>query len=281
MTTSRSTRTASAQRGSSSKRQHTITPESTSRRSTSGSSSVPEPRVLAGDAGGDAVEVVRPGDDREEQHRPARRCRRRSDNATTRKTGISASRTKPIALGIVHGRSGWPASVSRRRRPRAVEARQPPEGQPRALGRVLHLLAGASAPLARGQARVRHSSAAAGAAPSSGSARLSCPRRTWTSISPAGERAPADGQPQGAAEQLGVGELLARPAPRGRRRSPRARPRAARRRAARRARAPRCPRLPRPTRWTSHGAIALGQVIPCSSAYCSTAAARIRAGPMP
>src|SRR5271166_3417101 len=35
----------------------------------------------------------------------------RLDRATIRKTGIRARRRKPIALGIVHGRSGCPASV--------------------------------------------------------------------------------------------------------------------------------------------------------------------------
>ena len=33
------------------------------------------------------------------------------ENANARKTGSSASRTKPIAFGIVHGFSGWPGSV--------------------------------------------------------------------------------------------------------------------------------------------------------------------------
>ena len=33
------------------------------------------------------------------------------DSATTRNTGIRPRRTKPIALGIVHGRSGCPGSV--------------------------------------------------------------------------------------------------------------------------------------------------------------------------
>ena len=41
------------------------------------------------------------------------------------------------------------------------------------------------------------------------------------------------------------------------------------------------PGLPSPTSSTSHGAIERGQEMPCSSAYCSTAAAAIRAGPMP
>src|SRR3954449_6677566 len=34
------------------------------------------------------------------------------ESASTRKTGISAARTKPIALGIVHGFSGAPACVA-------------------------------------------------------------------------------------------------------------------------------------------------------------------------
>ena len=91
----------------------------------------------------------------------------------------------------------------RRRRPGAVEPRQAPERQPRALGGVLHLLAGAVGAAAGGQARVCHRSTAACAAPSSGSARLSCPRRTCASTSPeASERLPTvrrSGQPSSSA----------------------------------------------------------------------------------
>src|SRR3954447_18818861 len=58
-------------------------------------------------------------------------------NARYRNTGSSASRTKPIALGIVHGRSGWPlrvsgggpperSSPSSRRRVREARATGPP-----------------------------------------------------------------------------------------------------------------------------------------------------------
>ena len=131
-------------------------------------------------------------------------------SASTRKTGISASRMKPIALGIVHDAPRLAGERLRRRRARAVEPAQAPEREPRLLGGVLHLLAGAIR-AALVQARVRHSSTAASAAPSSGSVRDSWPRRTCASSSPeASERLP-DGQPQRAAEQLGVGELAAGP----------------------------------------------------------------------
>jgi hypothetical protein len=39
--------------------------------------------------------------------------------------------------------------------------------------------------------------------------------------------------------------------------------------------------LPSATTSTSHGAIAFGHAMPCSSWNCSTAAALIRAGPIP
>src|SRR5829696_392465 len=83
--------------------------------------------------------------------------------ASTRKTGSSASRTNPIALGIVHGLSGWPRVV-------CGGARRPVERQ-----RPLLL-----------------------AAPD---LRLDLARL---------DAALAHGQPQRDAEQLGVGELLAR-----------------------------------------------------------------------
>ena len=114
------------------------------------------------------------------------------ENANARKTGISASRTKPIAFGIVHGFSGWPESVCGGGGPGAVQAGQPPERQPRPLrgllragDRVLPGLArraAAAGVVAYG--RLRHSSTAASAAPSSGMERVSRPRRTCASTSP-------------------------------------------------------------------------------------------------
>ena len=79
----------------------------------------------------------------------------------------------PIAFGIVHGLSGCALLRLRRRPARAVEAEQP----------------------ALCQGSSRHSSAAASAAPSSGSDRFSWPRRICASTSPASS-ALADGQPQ-------------------------------------------------------------------------------------
>ena len=42
-----------------------------------------------------------------------------------------------------------------------------------------------------------------------------------------------------------------------------------------------CPALPSPTSSSSNGASARGHAIPASSAVCSTAAATMRAGPIP
>ena len=53
----------------------------------------------------------------------------------------------------------------------------------------------------------------------------------------------------------------------------------ARRKGAQRARARRCRACRAPTRCTAKGAIERGQEMPCSSAYCSTAAAAIRGRP--
>ena len=151
-----------------------------------------------------------------------------------------------------------------RRRPGAVEPREPAEGEPGAF-----------------YGRLRHRSAAASAAPSSGRLRALAPA-PHLHLDLAGlQRAPPDGQPQRHAEQLGVGELRARAGvavvvehvePGGAQLlvEPVGEPRARR-----------VPALPRPTSSTSNGAIERGHEMPCSSANCSTAAAAMRAGPMP
>ena len=58
-----------------------------------------ETAVLAGQPGGEAVEVVAPTRSPRTAPPPARRGRRRLESATTRNTGIPASRTYPIAFG--------------------------------------------------------------------------------------------------------------------------------------------------------------------------------------
>ena len=135
----------------------------------------------------------------------------RSRSATTRNTGISARRMKPIAFGIVHGFSGWSRAVCVGRRPGAVDPEQPPL----VIGR-------ARRPSARpAQGSPRHSSAIASAAPSIGTvARLAAPPDLDLDLARR-ERAAADRDPHRAAEQLGVGELLARARRRARRRASR------------------------------------------------------------
>ena len=124
--------------------------------------------------------------------------------------------------------------------------------------------------------------AASAAAPSSGTLRFSWPRlHLHLELARLEARACPTVSAQRAAEQLGVGELLAGARRRGRRRARRARPRAAPRRGARPRSRASSPSLPSVTSSTSKGASARGQEMPCSSAHCSTAAATMRAGPMP
>ena len=190
-------------------------------------------------------------DEEDRDQREARRSRSRSGSST--------------------GCSGAPGERLGRRRPGAVEAGEPPERSS----------ATAVSARARATGRVRHSSAAACAAPSSGSVRSSRPRRTCTSISPlASVRLPTVSR-SGHAEQLGVGELLARARRRGRRRAPAGRSPAARRRAARRARAPRC----RPCRGRRGGRPTARSPAatrcPARRRTARSAAAAMRAGPIP
>ena len=129
---SRAASSASAQRGSSSKCQQTITPESTSSRSTSGSSSVPRRGVLAGHARRDAVEVVAPADHREDDRRQRVGAvvggeREHEEDRDQREPDVADRvRDRPRVQRLAGERL-------RRRRAGAVEAREPAEGQPRAL----------------------------------------------------------------------------------------------------------------------------------------------------
>ena len=173
----------------------------------------PEPAVLAGQARGDAVEVVGPADDREQHRGRARSMPSGLESASTRNTGISARRTKPIALGSVHGFSGWSDERRRRRRSGAVDPEQPARGETTLGSAHRAPLRGAS----------RHSSATASAAPSTRHApRLPAAAHLDLDLARR-QRALADGEAQRAAEQLGVGELLARARRRGRRRASAAR----------------------------------------------------------
>jgi hypothetical protein len=98
---------------------------------------------------------------------------------------------------------------------------------------------------------------------------------------PLREAAPADHDPQRAAEQLRVGELLPRAGVPIVVKDLRAEPLA--QRLVDLVRGPRSgsSALASETRWTRQGAIEAGQTIPRSSAPCSIAAATIRAGPIP
>ncbi len=91
--------------------------------------------------------------------------------ATMKKTGMSASRTKPIALGIVHGFSGAPASVIGGGGPERSSPKKPSEGQPRLLPRRRRSLYGS----------VSHSFRTSSTGSVTGTVACSCPRRSWTS----------------------------------------------------------------------------------------------------
>ena len=260
-------------RAAGSKFQQTTTPETTSRRSTTGSSSAPRRLYWPVTRAAMPSSVVAPADRRRRATAasasvPSLALQRRA----TRNTGISASRTKPIALGIVHGLSGAPRSVCRRRRARSGRGRT-------AAGSVSSAFCHAVRPaLTAARARARRPPPP----PSSGTRRRPPPAADLRLDLAGLQRALADRQPQRAAEQLGVGELLARARRRGRRRG-RRRPSAAQLvvELLGAARAPSLPALPSATSSTSNGASARGHEMPCSSANCSTAAAAIRAGPMP
>ena len=173
-------------------------------------------RVLARQARGDPVQVVAPGDHREHDHgraadAVARGEREGEEDRDQREPDVADRvRDRPRVQRLARERLG-------RRRARAVQARQAPERQPRLLRRLLRARDRVLPGLARGAAaarvvaygRLRHSSTAASAAPSSGMERVSRPRRTCASISPLASVRRPDGQAQRHAEQLGVRELLA------------------------------------------------------------------------
>ena len=178
----------------------------TSRRSTTGSSSAPKRLYWPVSARRDAVGVVGPRDRGEQDRRRAGRSRSRSQSPRTRNSGIEGEADEADA---VRQRPDVPRRAGQRRgrrRPRAVEADEAAEREAGLLDLLGRGLAGAV------YGRLRHSSATASAAPSSGtppswSAR---PRRTCASTAPDSQRALAEREPQRHAEQLGVRELLAR-----------------------------------------------------------------------
>ena len=212
-------------------------------------------------------------------------------SASTRKTGISASRTKPIALGIVQTFHGWPRSVCggggpERSRPASRRKRQPRllDALRRRLARLLDAL-GRRAPPARAAClrdrRPQLGHRLDGARPAARRPR----RRAGRGGSAPPPRPPpaSAGRPSAAAgSRAARRRRTSRPA---RRRGRRAAPRspAARSSSYRRSAAASSsePALPSATISMSHGASAFGQAIPFSSPNCSTAAAAIRAGPIP
>ena len=222
--------------------------------------------VLARDARRDPVQVVgRRPRARSTWSRTARaRRRRRARPRRTRRAARSArSRSR---FGIVNGRSGAPARVCGGSGPPLRRPSRRPAPMRRLLG---HQGSSSSSARERGGGALDRHRALLGAAP-------------HLHLQLAGlEAALAGDHAQRAARAAPPPRTSRRGACRGRRRGPRGPPRAAPRTGARRARAPSVPGLPRPTRCTSKGAIARGHEMPCSSAYCSIAAAAIRAGPMP
>ena len=214
--------------------------------------------VLAGDAGQEAVEVVACRDRQEEDRRRPPSGRRRSAAPGRGTRGFPpAARSRPGS-----GPSGA-AAAGRAASPSA-------SGPERSRPKRRCLRRGHRAARARGRPPRRPADAPRHRV-----------RRTCASTAPSASASPADHDPQRTPEQLGVGELLARPGvavvvhdrdaglPQ---LLVQARPPP---------RATSSPPLPSPTRWTSHGAIERGQTIPRSSAPCSIAAATIRAGPIP
>ena len=165
-----------------------------------------EAAVLARHARGDAVGVVAPGDDAEE-HR-----RQRPGPVVASKRGPGTSGSAP------GGRSRWRSgsSTGSAARPAASRAAAAPSGRGPTAARSVSaaLLYGRLATAPRTASRRRPCSGT----PPSWSAR---PRRACASARPGLQRALADRQAQRHAEQLGVGELLARRRRRGRRRAPR------------------------------------------------------------
>ena len=193
ISSSRATSAASAQRGSSSKFQVTITPASTTSRSISGSISAPSRLYWPVSAGEQAVEVVAPGRDAKQAVASGTRPSS-EDKATT--TNAASSAQAHVADEV-------------RQRERAQRLR--PRGSPAARGRRGRRPEGARlAACAAIRAARRAGLRRAPAAPSIGTVRFSMPRRTCTSSSPDSRRALAGHHPQRAAEQLGLHELLAR-----------------------------------------------------------------------
>ena len=151
-----------------------------------------EPAVLAGQARGEAVEVVRPADHRE-QDRRQRVLAVALDRATTRNTGISASRDD--------SRSRWGSSTGSAAGPDRVCGGGGPERS------IPNRRRGAGSRLTRASAASPDRTGSGKLAPELGhrlaprpssrhAARLSRPRRICTSISPPAERAPPDRHPQ-------------------------------------------------------------------------------------
>ena len=122
---------------------------------------------------------------------PCRSTARPPETPGSQRAARSRSRSE-ASKGSAADRSGW-----RRRRPRAVDPEQS------ALGDRAHPARFRGARATARQPRL--------AAPSSGTCANLRPRRSWTSISPAARRTPPDRDPQRAAEQLRIGELLAGP----------------------------------------------------------------------
>ena len=211
-----------------------------------------EAAVLAGQPRREAVQVVRPADHREQDRRRACPGRR---GWTARAPGTPGS---PPGGG---SRSRWGSSTgSAAGRTASPAAAGPERSSPNSRRLVIRGLIGAPAASGRrAHGSSRQSSATDCAAPSSATARDSRPAADLHLDLPGGQRPPADGQPQRAAEQLGVGELLPRSGVTLVVERLAGRPPTARGTAGRRARAPAVPGLPSTTSSTSKGAIARGQ----------------------
>ena len=199
-------------------------------------------------------------------------------SASTRKTGISASRTKPIALGIVQTFHGWSRSVCGGGGPGAVEARRAggTSGAP-----ARRACAGRDGSL---YGIVGHSSATASTAPSSGTPPSTLLQAAADLRLRARRPSASAARPSAAAgSRAARRRRTSRPARRrGRRagpRSPAARSSSYEALGGRQLVAARPCRARRPRRPTARAPAATR--CPCSSANCSTAAAAIRAGPIP
>ena len=239
MNTSRATRSASAQRGSSSKCQQTTTPGDHEQAVDERVQQRAEARVLAGDARGDPVEVVAPADDGEEDRRQrvgaVVRAQREHEEDRDQREPDEADRVRDrprraaAAPGSVCGGGGPERSRPdrrrkvRRARSTGASATAPPTASAAPSQRDA-ALDSAPAPhlrleLARTRASAGRPSAAAGTPSSSASANFSPGPRVAVVVEDVQARA-----------------------------------RAARRRAARPASRSSVPGLPRPTSWTSNGA---------------------------